>query len=82
MIVQVVAGGHAIAALPHWAVSDAEARGTVVTRPLGRTGLWSDLFALRRAEQVGVDYLDAFVAIARRQSLTHLAGVTHVPTQR
>lgn len=82
MIVQVVAGGHAIAALPHWAVSDAEARGTVVTRPLGRTGLWSDLFALRRAEQVGVDYLDAFVAIARRQSLTHLAGVTHVPTHR
>lgn len=81
MIVQVVAGGHAIAALPHWAVSDAEARGIVVTRPLGRSGLWSDLFALRRAEQADTNYLDAFVTTARRQSLKYLAGVVPVPAR-
>ena len=82
MIVQVVASGHAIAALPQWAVNEAQTRGTVVTRALGRTGLWSDLFALRRAEQVGVPYLDAFVATARRQSLKHLAGVMPVPNRQ
>lgn len=78
MIVQVVAGGHAIAALPHWAVSDAEQRGSVVTRPLAK-GLWSDLYALRRAEQVGTSYIDDFVATARRESLRHLCGVTTIP---
>lgn len=81
MIVQVVAGGHAIAALPQWAVNQAAGRGTVVTRPLGR-GLWSDLFALRRTEQVGTSYIDAFVAVARRESMKHLAGVTAVPARR
>jgi hypothetical protein len=44
--------------------------------------LWSDLFALRRAEEVSVAYLDAFVATARRQSLATLAGVTAVPARR
>lgn len=78
MIVQVVAGGHAIAALPHWAVSEAEQRGSVVTRPLAK-GLWSDLYALRRAEQVGTPYLDDFITTARRESLRNLRGVTAVP---
>jgi LysR family transcriptional regulator for metE and metH len=82
MIVQVVASGHGIAALPRWAVSAAAERGIVTTRPLGRGGLWSDLFALRRAEEVSVAYLDAFVATARRQSLATLAGVTAVPARR
>jgi LysR family transcriptional regulator, regulator for metE and metH len=64
MIVQVVAGGHALAALPQWAVQDAVARGTVVTRPLGR-GLWAEMRALRRAEQEGVPYIDDFITLAR-----------------
>lgn len=65
MIVQVVAGGHALAALPQWAVQDAVGRGTVVTRPLAR-GLWAEMRALRRSEQGGVPYVDDFVDIARR----------------
>ena len=82
MIVQVVAGGHGIAALPQWAVADAVERGTVVTRPLGRAGLWSDLYALRRTENSGTAYIDAFIALARKQSLRHLAGIVSVPPVR
>lgn len=64
LIVQIVAGGHALAALPAWAVQDAVKRGSVVTRPLGR-GLWAELRALRRAEQVDTEYLTAFVTLAK-----------------
>jgi LysR family transcriptional regulator, regulator for metE and metH len=69
LIVQIVAGGHALAALPQWAVQEAVDRGVVVTRPLGR-GLWAELRALRRAEQNGTAYLDAFVQLAKRAQRT------------
>ena len=82
MVVQVVASGHGIAGLPRWAVADEERRGVVALRPLGRDGLWTDLFALRRREQIGVAYVDAFVALARSLSLRTLDGIKRVPRER
>lgn len=74
MIVQLVASGHGLAVLPRWAVADPAKRGTVVIRPLG-TGLWSDLYALRRSEQVETPYLRAFVDTARTVSFRTLEGI-------
>jgi LysR family transcriptional regulator for metE and metH len=82
MVVQVVAGGHGIAGLPRWAVADAARRVVVALRPLGKDGLWTDLYALRRREQVGVAYLDAFVALACSLSLRTLEGIKRVPPAR
>jgi LysR family transcriptional regulator for metE and metH len=81
MIVQLVASGHGLAALPRWAIDQAVERGTVAARPLGRGGLWSDLYALRRSEQAAAPYLDAFIATARRVSFRDLAGIKPVPAR-
>jgi LysR family transcriptional regulator, regulator for metE and metH len=77
MIVQLVASGHGIAALPAWAVSAQDTKA-VVTRPLGRTGLWSDLFALRRLEQKGTNYIDAFIGLAKATCFKTLTGVKSI----
>ena len=82
MIVQIVASGHGVAALPHWAVAEAEARGQVVCRPLGGGGLWSDLHVLRRGEDAATRHLVAFAELARTVSFRTLAGIVRVGARR
>lgn len=79
MIVQWVASGHGVAALPSWALPSQPEQ--VALRPLGRSGLWTDLHALRRARDAGADHLDAFVAAVRRESFRALPGIEPVPTR-
>ena len=74
MIVQLVASGHGVAALPRWAVAAAAEAGTVVVRPLG-TGIWSQLTLLRRTSDAGSALLDDFATTARRVSFKTLAGI-------
>lgn len=51
LLIQMVAAQMGVAALPHWAVDDAEKRGFIVTKPLGK-GLWRRLYAaVRDGEQ-------------------------------
>ncbi len=75
MIIQLVAAGRGVAALPHWAVQAAEQRGVIVTRPLGRHGIWRTLrLALREAE-ADRPYVQAFVETARQTARDRLAGI-------
>jgi LysR family transcriptional regulator for metE and metH len=77
MIIQWVASGQGLAALPSWALPNDPDQ--IALRPLGRSGLWADLHALRRARDAGAAHLDAFVAVVRRESFRALPGILPVP---
>ncbi len=78
MIVQLAAAGRGVAALPHWAVQDAEQRGVIVTRPLGAEGIWRTLHLALRSEQADQPYLQAFVDTARHVARDRLSGIRPV----
>lgn len=77
MIIQWVASGQGVAALPSWALTGIQAQMALL--PLGRSGLWTDLYALRRTSDQGAAHLDAFVAAVRRESFRALQGILPVP---
>ncbi len=81
MILQLVASGRGVAALPRWAASQAIERGQVIARPLGREGLWSSLFAAVRREDRDQAYIEAFVDNARESCFETLAGIRPEPAR-
>lgn len=75
-ILQLVASGRGIAALPSWAVGNYIERGYVVSRPIGRGGLYCELHAATSSVGAQSAYIVEFIALTRSLSLTTLAGVT------
>jgi len=78
MILQLVASGRGVAALPEWAVLDPRLAPSLVTRPLGPAGLWGVLHCALRAADRDHAYLDAFLECARRVSFDTLTGIRPV----
>ena len=66
IMVQMVAGGRGVAALPGWLVQEYAERMPVVPVRLGRQGIAKQIFLGTREEDAGLDYLEAFVALARQ----------------
>jgi LysR family transcriptional regulator for metE and metH len=75
-ILQLVASGRGIAALPSWTVGNYIERGYVVSRPIGETGLRCELYAATTRHGAEAAYIREFIALTRAQSLTELAGVS------
>ena len=75
-ILQLVASGRGIAALPSWTVGNYIERGYVVSRPIGHAGLRCELYAATSRSAVNSAYVTEFVALTRKLSLTQLAGVS------
>ena len=75
-ILQLVASGRGIAALPSWTVGNYIERGYVVSRPIGQNGLRCELYAATSSAGAGAAYIREFIALTRAQSLTELAGVS------
>lgn len=75
-ILQLVASGRGIAALPCWAVGNYIERGYVVSRPIGRSGLHCELYAATSNAGAQIAYIQEFIALTRSMSLTMLTGVT------
>lgn len=89
-ILQLVASGRGVAALPAWAVAPYEKRRYIQTRPIGEKGLTGQLYAAvhhsasSRAERVKADpdnfqlplHIAAFIDTIRRVSLANLPGIT------
>ncbi len=75
-ILQLVASGRGIAALPSWTVGNYIERGYVVSRPIGPAGLRCELYAATTALGAQAAYIREFVALTRTQSLTNLGGVS------
>jgi LysR family transcriptional regulator for metE and metH len=74
-ILQLVASRRGIAALPAWAVAPYLERGYVTARPIGKHGLWAELFAAVRASEAARAYLVDFIAIVRDESFARLPGI-------
>jgi LysR family transcriptional regulator for metE and metH len=75
-ILQLVASGRGIAALPSWSVGNYIDRGYVVSRPIGQGGLRCELYAATSRAGGEAAYIREFIALTRTQSLTELAGVS------
>ena len=75
-ILQLVASGRGIAALPSWTVGNYIERGYVVSRPIGQAGLRCELYAATSRASADAAYIREFIALTRTQSLTELSGVS------
>jgi LysR family transcriptional regulator for metE and metH len=75
-ILQLVASGRGIAALPSWTVGNYIERGYVVSRPIGREGLRCELYAATTRSGAAAAYIREFIDLTRAQSLTQLSGVS------
>ena len=79
-ILQLVASGRGICALPAWAVGHYIERGYVVSRPIGAQGLYCELYAATNSHATRATYIHEFIELTRRQSLTQLRGVSALAT--
>jgi LysR family transcriptional regulator, regulator for metE and metH len=75
-ILQLVASGRGVAALPSWTVGNYIERGYVVSRPIGPSGLSCELYAATTHAGAEAAYIREFISLTREQSLTELAGVS------
>lgn len=78
MIVQLVASQRGVAALPSWALREYMDSGLLAARPLGESGVWSDLYAAVRADDRHAPYMDAFLSTVRDTSFRTLSGIRNL----
>lgn len=74
-MLQLVASGRGVAALPRWAVQGYLDRGYVAARPVGRDGLTGALYAAMPEALCGRPYVAEFVRLMRETSLAQLPSV-------
>lgn len=65
IMLQMVASGRGVAALPRWLVQEYAGKMDVVPVRLGRHGIAKQIFLGARESDVDIDYLKAFVELAR-----------------
>ena len=75
MMVQLVASGRGVAALPNWAMHEYLERDFIQARPLGEKGLWCTFYAAIREDQQNSDFMTDFLATARDVSFKTLKGI-------
>jgi LysR family transcriptional regulator for metE and metH len=68
IMLQMVASGRGVAALPKWLVAEYKRQMSVVPVRLGRHGIKKQIFLGVRVADTAVDYVAAFIELARRQS--------------
>ncbi|HCB39129.1 MAG TPA: LysR family transcriptional regulator [Gammaproteobacteria bacterium] len=78
MIIQLVASGRGVCALPNWGITDYLAKGYVVARSLGEEGIWTNLYAAVRDDHVDAPYMEEFIHTARTCSHKNLRGILSV----
>lgn len=75
MIVQLVASGRGVAALPNWAVAEYLDQGLVASCRLGRAGVWRTLYAAVRVEDSTAPYVHDFLQVAQELCFRTLPGI-------
>ncbi|MFT7337919.1 MAG: LysR family transcriptional regulator for metE and metH [Marinobacter maritimus] len=65
IMLQMVAAGRGVAALPRWLVTEYSDRLAIVPVKLGKNGIAKQIFLGRRERDVGVQYMDLFMKLAR-----------------
>jgi LysR family transcriptional regulator, regulator for metE and metH len=75
MMMQLVASGRGVCALPNWALTEYLERDYVRALSLGENGVWSTLFAAIREEQRDLPWMEDFLRTARETSFAVLEGI-------
>lgn len=75
-MLQLVASGRGLAALPVWAVQSYVNRGYITARPIGATGLTGRLYAASQVATTQRPWLADFVSIIRESSFVALEQIT------
>jgi len=75
LIVQLVASGRGVCALPAWALEEYRKGNQLQMLRLGKKGLQATLYAAIRAEDGSADYLDAFLQQASRTCFAQLPDI-------
>ncbi|MDO6526287.1 LysR family transcriptional regulator [Motilimonas sp. 1_MG-2023] len=78
MMLQLVASGRGVAALPNWALTEYLERDYVLAKPLGKEGLWNTLYAAIREEQADLPFMSDFLKTAVTSSFDNLKGIKRV----
>ncbi|MES2355303.1 MAG: LysR family transcriptional regulator [Pseudomonadota bacterium] len=74
-ILQLVASGRGVAALPNWGIKNYLDYNYVIARQISTGGLWSDLYAATTKSGATRPYLRDFLATARNRCFTTLKGI-------
>lgn len=75
IMLQMVASGRGVAALPRWLVQEYAGKMDLVPVRLGRRGIAKQIFLGARAADAAIDYLEAFIAQARQPQAPKESGI-------
>ncbi|MCE8010106.1 LysR family transcriptional regulator [Halomonas daqingensis] len=75
MMMQLVASGRGVCALPNWALTEYLERDYVKAVGLGEAGMWSTLYAAIRDESRDQPWMEDFLRTARETSFAVLEGI-------
>lgn len=78
MMVQLVASGRGVCALPAWAAAEFVAKQWVKTRALGEAGVWCTLYAAVREEDAELPYVQELQRIIQEGCLRLPVGIKSV----
>lgn len=78
MMVQLVASGRGVCALPNWVLAEYVLQGLISVRSAGLNGIWPTLYAAVREEQVQAPFVQDFLQLAQAHCLKNLQGVIQV----
>ena len=81
IMVQMVASGRGVAALPRWLVEEYAAKMDVVPVRLGARGIAKQIFLGAREAETGIDYVRAFIELAR-QPAAAIAAAQGIKTNK
>lgn len=75
MMMQLVASGRGVCALPNWALTEYLERDYVAAKSLSSKGIWTTLYAAIRADQLDAEFMQDFLTTAQETSFKNLAGI-------
>ncbi len=78
MMVQLVASGRGVACLPNWAVHEYSKKNYIVSKSLGEEGIWPNLYAAVRTDQLKDPFIESFANIAKESCFDNLVGIVPV----
>jgi len=78
MMVQLVASGRGVCALPNWVLAEYVNQSLISVRSAGKGGIWPTLYAAVREEQLATPFVQDFLALAKTHCLKNLQGVKQV----
>lgn len=75
MMVQLIASGRGVSALPNWALHEYIEKDYVTSRSMGEKGLWCTLYAAIREDQKEAEYMVDFLKTSKEITASRLKGI-------